>query len=58
MPQPVSDNIYKCNFCDKKFFTFRGAVIHENRYCKKNVQRRKKVKDDPRLGMNLFEGAV
>jgi hypothetical protein len=46
MPQPVNDNVYKCNFCDKKFFTFRGAVIHENRYCKKNRKRKEKIKED------------
>ncbi len=57
MAQAISNTAYKCQFCTRIFFTERGAMIHENKYCKHNKQKRPRVnKEDPRLGVDLFKG--
>ena len=33
------EEIWKCQFCGKEFDTKKGAIFHENRYCKKKYNK-------------------
>ena len=36
------DEVWFCDYCNKKFDTYKGCLFHENVYCKKNKRKTKK----------------
>ena len=30
------EEVWSCSYCDKEFDTEKGALFHENKYCKRN----------------------